>query len=194
MRPTVVFPAAADKIRFPTTRSQGRLRRNELEETLTGKIGVFMIIDFSDVDAMTISYADEFLGKFLASFDGAEHDVTVAVQCLNTENLEAVQIALERRQTDVVMLRDEGVLMLIGDQRLSETFDAANKLGSFKAGDLAALLDISPQNANNRLRPLVEVGALRKSRVSGAARGGKEFLYTAINRADADAYADPAYA
>lgn len=178
----VIFPAAPAGHRFPTTRSQGRTRRIELEEELTGRTGVLLILDFQDVDAMTISYADEFLAKFLATFDGGENDIAVVVQNLNAENVEAVHIALDRRNTDVVMSSADGGLTLLGDQRLGETFEAANTLGSFKAVELAKLLKISPQNANNRLKPLVEMGALRKSRVTGSTRGGKEFVYSTVKR------------
>jgi hypothetical protein len=186
MSHVVIFPAVADGTRFPTSRSQGRARRIQLDEALTGKASVDLRIDFSDVHAMTISYVDEFLAKFMTSFDGAENDITIMAQGLNTENAEAVQIALERRHTGIVVLNEDGTLALLGDPRLGETFRAASKVGAFKAHDLARRLGISPQNANNRLRPLVEVGALRKSRVTGATRGGKEFAYTAVTEAASD--------
>src|ERR1017187_3674976 len=51
-------------------------------------------------------------------------------------------------------------------------------LGTFSALDLAERLAITPQNVNNRLKRLVEAGAIRRRRVVSS-RGGKEFTYTA---------------
>ncbi|MFC3898142.1 STAS-like domain-containing protein [Lentzea rhizosphaerae] len=165
---------------FPATRSKARDGRSLLEGILAGKTGVDLTIDFTNVTAMTISFADEFLGKFLASLDAASQDVTLKVTGLNVENAEAVTICLERRDVQVVVLDRDGTLKLDGPAPLPETFDAALELGDFKANDLAQRLGISPQNANNRLKRLTAVGALRKTRTVGAARGGKEFAYSAV--------------
>ncbi|WP_034270646.1 STAS-like domain-containing protein [Haloechinothrix halophila] len=165
---------------FPTTRSLARDGRNSLEEMLAGKTRVDLTIDFTNVKAMTISFADEFLGKFLSTFDASSHEMTIKVAGLNTENAEAVTICLERRETQVAVLNEDGTLTLVGASLLTDTFNAALELGEFKANDLAKSLDISPQNANNRLKRLAAVGALRKSRSTGAAHGGKEFSYRAV--------------
>ncbi|MFD4676494.1 STAS-like domain-containing protein [Lentzea sp. NPDC058450] len=151
-----------------------------LEGILAGKTGVDLTIDFTAVTAMTISFADEFLGKFLASLDAASQDVTLKVAGLNVENAETVTICRERRDVQVVVLGRDGTLKLDGAAPLPETFDAALDLGDFKANDLAQRLGISSQNANNRLKRLAAVGALRKTRAVGAARGGKEFAYSAV--------------
>ena len=42
---------------FPATRSKARDGRNLLEEILAGKMGVDLTIDFTNVTAMTISFA-----------------------------------------------------------------------------------------------------------------------------------------
>ncbi|MGW4211729.1 STAS-like domain-containing protein [Lentzea sp. NPDC004789] len=165
---------------FPATRSKAREGRSLLEEILAGKSGVDLTIDFTGVTAMTISFADEFLGKFLASLEAASQDMTLKVAGLNIENAEAVTICLERRDAQVVVLDTDGALKLDGASPLPETFDAALELGEFKANDLAQRLSITPQNANNRLKRLAAVGALRKTRTVGSPRGGKEFSYAAV--------------
>lgn len=173
--------------KFPATRSKARDGRNTLEEILSGKSGIDLTIDFTNVTAMTISFADEFLGKFLSTLDAASLDMTVKVTGLNIENAEAVTICLERRESQVVILGDDGTLKLDGPPPLPETFNAALELGEFKANDLAQRLDITAQNANNRLKRLVAVGALRKARTTGASRGGKEFSYTTVTASVPDA-------
>lgn len=165
---------------FPATRSKARDGRNLLEEILAGKTGVDLTVDFTNVTAMTISFADEFLGKFLSTLEATSQELTLKVAGLNIENAEAVTICLDRRDTQVVILDSDGALKLDGASPLPETFNAALELGEFKANDLAQRLNISAQNANNRLKRLAAVGALRKTRTTGASRGGKEFSYTAV--------------
>jgi hypothetical protein len=162
---------------FLATRSRGREGRERLDVELVDRAGVDLTIDFTSVSAMTFSFVDEFLGKFLSAFAPSMVDATVKLAGLNVENLEAVTICLERRDRQVVNLGDDGALHLLGDEMLAETFEAAVQLGSFRANDLAAALSLSPQNVNNRLKRLTDVGALRKGRVLGSTRGGREFRY-----------------
>jgi hypothetical protein len=165
---------------FPATRTLGREGRNRLEDLLAGKDHVDLTIDFTGVFAMTISFADEFLGKFLSAFDTAAQDATVKLNGLNAENLEAIAVCLERRGEQAAVRDTNGSLSLIGDPILSKTFDEALIRTQFKASDIAQAMSVSAQNANNRLKRLVEAGALRKSRTTGSARGGKEFEYAAV--------------
>jgi hypothetical protein len=166
---------------FPTTRDLGRVGRDRLEDLVADKHHVDLTIDFSGVTAMTISFADEFLGRFLASFDGTTLDATLKVAGLNAENQYAVVVCVDRRRSNVVVLEEAGTLTLVGDDPiLPETFDVALGLGTFKANDIATAMSLSAPNANNRLKRLTEVGALRKTRVTGSGRGGKEFTYQAV--------------
>ncbi len=163
--------------RYLATRGRGRVGRDRLDDLLADREGVDLTIDFAGVEAMTISFADEFLGKLLTSHDFSITGTTVAVTGLNAENRFTVLVCVERRETRVVVLEEDGRRELVGDKVLSETFDKAVELGVFKANDLADAMSLSPQNANNRLKRLAESGALRKVQVTGSARGGKEFMY-----------------
>jgi len=50
---------------FLATRSKARQAREHLEGKIQGAgSGTVVIVDFDGVEAMTISFADEFLGKF----------------------------------------------------------------------------------------------------------------------------------
>jgi hypothetical protein len=166
--------------RFPALRSLGRDGRNRLDDMLNQQQHVDLTIDFAGVNAMTYSFTDEFLGKFLTTVDPAEQDLTIKVTGLNAENAEAVSVCVERRETQVVILKADGTLTLVGDPILGGTFDAARNLADFKANDLADALSLSPQNANNRLKRLVACGALRRGRTTGTTRGGKEFSYSPV--------------
>jgi hypothetical protein len=99
---------------------------------------------------------------------------------LDADNRDSVVVCVERRETHVVLRNEDGHLVLVGDKMLSETFDKAVELGTFKANDLADALSVSAQNANNRLKRLAGAGALRKAQVRGSTRGGREFVYEAL--------------
>jgi STAS-like domain of unknown function (DUF4325) len=166
--------------KYPATRSLGQDGRVRLDDLLAEREGVDLTIDFAGVEAMNISFADEFLGKFLRSQDFSAKNLTVKVTGLNADNRYSVVVCVERRETQVVVLEDDGSLVLVGDKMLAETFDHALGLGSFKANDLASAMSLTSQNANNRLKRLASVGALRKTQVTGSTRGGKEFVYEAL--------------
>ena len=165
--------------KFPATRSLGREGRDRLEDLLANNNGIDLTVDFSGVHGMTPSFLDEFLGKFLTSGDITKSDATVKVIGLSEDNAYAVLVCVERRETQVVVL-DETSVHLVGDRMLAETFDQAVQLGTFKASDLGDALGLSAQNANNRLKRLSAIGAVRKTQVTGSSRGGKEFSYRTV--------------
>lgn len=179
MNESVLF-SVAQLGNFPAARSLGRQGRDRLDEELAGKKRVDLTIDFAGVTAMTFSFTDEFLGKFLSTLDTVDSELTVKVTGLNSENAEAVAVCLERRDTPVAVLAASGVIALVGDPMLSETFEKSLALGEFRANELADAMSITPQNANNRLKRLAACGALRRTRTSGGTRGGKEFVYSAV--------------
>ncbi|MCW3814458.1 STAS-like domain-containing protein [Micromonospora sp. DR5-3] len=167
---------------FLATRSKARQAREDLAGAIQAAIaGSVVTIDFDGVEAMTISFADEFLGKFYTAL-GAGDLTTAGVRLagLNEETREAVAICLERR--DLVALALEGnVPTLVGrTEPLLETFEAVLQLHEFRAADLAAQLSITAQNANNRLKRLVDAAALKRRQAAVSNRGGKEFVYTLV--------------
>jgi DNA-binding transcriptional ArsR family regulator len=186
MTEAIIFPAF-QLGEFPMTRADGRELRGRLEDQLANKRSVDLTIDFSGVEAMTISFADEFLGRLMTSFNFAATDTTVKLAGLNDENYEAADVCVERRESCVVVLDAAGSLALVGQRSLSSTFQSALELGEFKANDLASALGLSAQNANNRLKRLTEAGALRKSQVTGSGRGGREYIYTPVPAATPNA-------
>lgn len=165
---------------YPGTRSLGQDGRGRLDDLLADRDEVDLTIDFAGVQIMNNSFADEFLGKFLTSHDFAAIGTTVKIVGLTPENRDSVVVCIERRNTQVVILEEDGALALVGDRMLAETFEHALKMGTFKANDLAEAMTLTAPNANNRLKRLCEAGALRKAQVTGSTRGGREFVYTAV--------------
>ena len=165
--------------RFLATRSRGRELRGELEEQISGVSPDEVVIDFSGVEAMTISFADEFVGRFYASLaSGDTAAPLVLLTGLNEDNLTTVSICLERRELAAAAVLDHQPVLVGAPDYLAETYEEAVSLGTFSALDLATRLGLSAQNMNNRLKRLVDAAAVRRRRISSG-RGGKEFAYTA---------------
>lgn len=165
---------------YPATRPLGQDGRSRLDDLLEGREGIDVTIDFAGVEVMNISFADEFLGKFVASHDFSSTDTTVKVAGLSADNRYSIAVCVDRRETHVAVLEPEGSLALIGDKMLVDTFTQALQLGSFKANELAEAMGLSAQNANNRLKRLSAAGAIRKAQVTGSTRGGREYVYEVV--------------
>jgi predicted transcriptional regulator len=164
---------------FLATRGKARSLRESLEKRVAADAARGRVeIDFSGVEAMTISFADEFLGRFFTALAAGDvRPVAVLLTGLNEENTEAVTVCLERR--DLAAVTSEGTQKhLVGAQDfLVDSYQRALELQHFKASEFAESLGITPQNANNRLKRLVAAGAVQKERATTAGRGGKEFSY-----------------
>lgn len=170
---------------WPATRSLGQEGRARLDNQLGEREDVDLVIDFDGVQAMNISFADEFLGKFLAAHDFAAKRTTVKITGLNPDNFFSVAVLIDRRQAALAAVDpDNGELVLIGDRMLAKTFATALRLSKFKANDLAAAMSLTAQNANNRLKRLTQIGAVRKTPVTGSGHGGREYLYETVAATD----------
>ena len=169
---------------WPATRSLGQEGRARLDDLLGEREGIDLVIDFAGVRVMNISFADEFLGKFLAAHDFAAKGTTLKIAGLNSDNYFSVVVLVERREAQVVVVDPDGELVLIGDKMLADTFATARALQTFKANDLAEAMSLTAQNANNRLKRLTQIGAVRKTQVTGSSHGGREYLYEAVPAVD----------
>ncbi|GAA3245441.1 MULTISPECIES: MarR family transcriptional regulator [Streptomyces] len=169
---------------FLATRAKGADARRVLEEQLAAAAPVAVLtIDFAGVEAMTNSFVDEFLGKFyLLLAAGDVNTDGVRLVGLDEETREGVTVCLERRKQIAL---DGDTHELLGDAAiLAGAYAEARRLRGFRAAQLAEALGISLPNANNRLKRLVEAGALYRERAAGPERGGKEFTYRVPRAAD----------
>jgi len=161
-----------------STRARGLQYRQELEQLLTAvPPDEVVVVSFNTVKAMTGSFIDEFLGKLLvARAVGLTGRAPILLTGLSDETAEEVDLCLERRKTVAVWAENGTARLLGGDDALKRTFAAGALRGTFRASDLAADLGTTLQNMNNRLKRLLEAGALLRARQDPAA-GGREFLY-----------------
>lgn len=169
---------------WPATRSLGQEGRARLDDLLGEREDIDLVIDFAGVEVMNISFADEFLGKFLASHDFGAKGITLRITGLNADNYFSVVVCVERREAQAVVVEPDGKLSLVGDKILADTFATAAALQSFKANDLAVAMALTAQNANNRLKRLTQIGAVRKTQVTGSSHGGREYSYETVRAVD----------
>jgi STAS-like domain of unknown function (DUF4325) len=174
------FPVARSG-EWLATRDAGATANNLLEDVARHQPpNSCIVIDFDGVKAMTFSFADEFIGRFLAS--RTTEDLSpfgVVVTGLDGDTPETLRLVLQRRSQVIVERTDTGSELLTDDDLLSTSYEVALDLGEFRAIELADRLAITPSNANNRLKRLTSCGAVLRTRISSE-RGGKEFVYRAV--------------
>lgn len=166
------------KTKYLVTRSEGEALRKEMVSLLqTGDPASYLELDFHRVTAMTHSFVDECLGKFLTGRAAGDiPPVLLTAFGLNDNTAEEVDIALHRRKVGLIRTDGPMPVLLGGDDYLKTTFERAAALSEFRAVELAAELQTTPQNINNRLKTLSDSGALQRVR-STIPGGGREFVY-----------------
>lgn len=165
--------------RFLATRDRGREVREDIERELARvSSGEALVLDFTDIDAITHSFGDECIGKLALSRSSGEFtDKGLWAEGLTEDVRETLVIVLERRKLSLASLGTEGRVTFLAEPAwLAETLAAAMKLRSFSALELAEALGITAQAVNNRLKLVVASGAVVKERTVPE-RGGKEFAY-----------------
>jgi hypothetical protein len=160
-----------------TTREQGEVLRANLEKEVANEQPTRLEISFDQVEALTISYTDAFLGRYLTELTATQRDpLLVIVTGLTEDTASELRAVFEQRKLVVAAVVDGHPTLLGGDEVLRATFVAAARLGRFSPSEIAEVMSTTPQNANNRLKRLVSMGALRRYR-SDPASGGREFAY-----------------
>jgi hypothetical protein len=164
------------------TRQRGQEWRQRLEQLLRQSApGDLVEIDLTGLEAMTVSFADELIGRFLADrLTGDFQDRAVVVVGDSDDVRETLEAVLERRDTGALYRsgRRGALEPIAGPAWFRETVEQANQLRVFRAHDLAERLHKSPQAVNNRLKQLAASGAVLRERAVPQG-GGKEFTYRA---------------
>ena len=119
--------------------------RTEIENLLAAWRGPSLtVIDFSHVNLLDFSCADEVVAKLLLRFEGGAppQDAYFLLRGVREDHLDAIEHALERYQLALVMQADDGALFLVGtvndDQR--RAWLALRELGRGAAEELASAL------------------------------------------------------
>jgi len=134
------------------------------------------------MEAMTVSFADELVGRVLAARSTGEWPDRLITLIIDSEDIrETVEAVLERRHL-VALYREPGsnrYSALAAPSWYEATLELVREMKVFRAADLAARLKVTAQAANGRLQQLLSSGAVTRERLSPE-RGGKEFEYRSI--------------
>lgn len=160
------------------TRDAGASARHEIEHRIRDlPTGQPVALDFDDVVAVSVPFADECLGQLLSGWLTGYYDEQPILAVNATDDVrETLAAALRQRHLVLLGLTNGTAELMGGDDLMNATMQAAQQLGSFTASEFAEQLGVSPQAANNRLKALVRAGALARTRVVPSG-GGKEFSY-----------------
>jgi hypothetical protein len=160
-----------------TTRDDGDALRAHLEQQVARERPSRIEVSFESVEAVTISYIDAFLGRLLTELTAAHRDpALILLSGLTEDTASEVDAVLERRKLLAAAIVDNAPTLLGADSYLRSTFVEAVRLGRFSPNEIADAMNVTAQNANNRLKRLVAMGALRRYR-SDPASGGREYAY-----------------
>jgi hypothetical protein len=166
--------------RVLATREAGERAWRDVErEIAAAGEDVVVAIDFAEVDAVTVPYADACLARLMSGkASGFYESHPLVLTNANDDVRETIDAVLHLRHLVALSLAPGGAPHLLGgDATLNRTMRAAAELDdSFSVLDLAAKLELSPQAVNNRVRHLTKVGALERELINPA-HGGREFRY-----------------
>jgi hypothetical protein len=166
---------------FLMGRENGQEARLELERSLGGqRVGDEPIaLDFSGIDGMSVPFADAFFVPLLSPriVSGYREEHPVVVLAAKPDVAETLAAVMQQNNLAVVALQSQPEAELLGgDPSLRETLRVVAGMGEFSANDLGEKLGLSSPAANNRLKQLVQIGALLRVPFIPA-KGGREYRY-----------------
>ena len=170
-----------DKEPVLSTRERGRSAAERVQEVLDqGSV----VINFKGVEVATPSYLDEIVSRLSGLLRGNEERLVV-ISNANDDVAESLELVLEKRGMVLAALQGDQLKLLGGSSQLKKTLAAAQRLGSFSAPDLAKELEVKLPNLHQRLKDLMEAGALAREPDESAVRG-KRYRYDTPDPAKAE--------
>lgn len=163
---------------FATRSSAAELRNSFTEAQSQSREDSLLEVDFSRVEALTVSFADELVAKLAAERRAyGPEDLFLLISNASEEVAETIEVALERRGLFIVHMTSAGSFeLLAAPTHLKETFAVAADLGQFSARELADRMGLKAPAANNRIKALAGAGALIRAK-EAPARGGRQYSY-----------------
>jgi hypothetical protein len=158
-----------------STRERGRVAADQVQEALDrGSI----VINFKSVEVASPSFLDEIVRRLGGLLRGNE-DRVVVVTGANEDVTDSLELVLEKHKMALATVKDDQLRLLGGSAQLKSTLAAAQKMGTFSAADLAKELEVKLPNLHQRLKGLMEAGAVAREADETASRGKKHRYGTA---------------
>ena len=160
-----------------------KLRRELFAEVRSLEDGETVEISFAGVEIVSTLSISAFLVSIVDARRAERPQVGIVVTDVNDDQQDIIVKCLEFSSTSaspllVACRTEEDRLTLLGkvDATTLRTWNEICRLGEFRAVDLAAAMNLSPQLANNRLARLTRVGALVRFPTT-APSGVREYVY-----------------
>ena len=150
-----------------STRERGRDAADRLQDALqAGSV----VVSFAGVEVATPSFLDEVLTRLHTVLQTNEQAIAI-VTGMNEDVRESVELVLRHRGMTLGVLEEGHIQILGGKKHLQQTMAEAEKLGTFKATELAEALKLKLPNLHQRLKALHEAGAIGRETDETAKRG-----------------------
>ena len=162
-----------------STRERGRVAADQVQEAFDrGSI----VINFKSVEVATPSFLDEIVRRLGGLLRGNEDRVVVITEA-NEDVADSLELVLDKHKMALATVRDDQLELLGGSAQLKTTLAAAQQMGSFSAADLAKELEVKLPSLHQRLKGLMEAGAVAREPDESATRG-KKHRYGAADLAE----------
>ncbi len=140
---------------------------------------VVFYLDFKEVLSIDFSCADELIGKLINRLLSDEYgEIFFVLQNLNDNQLENIQVALDRRKVACLRLCANQKWQLLGYKKnyLIETLQLVMEKGKITARELSNVLNLELTTSSTRLSHLHKARLVFREQVI-VDGGGREFLY-----------------
>ncbi len=164
-----------------STRASGRDAADRVQNSVRNG---GLVLSFVGVEIATPSFLDEVVMR-VATLLHRNESLVVVITGLSDEVRESLALVVEKRQLRLAVLEDDQIKLLGGTRQLQETLEAAQRLGSFNAPDLADELKLKLPNLHQRLSALLEAGAVTRE-PDTSAKHGRRHTYKATKPDEVD--------
>ena len=164
------------------TRQSGQMIRERIERDITEEeTGAVIALDFSRIEIIDYSCADEIIAKLISRLLGCEYgDKYIVLTGLNENQKENIEVALERKDLAVMAEMKDGKNVLLGslNNYLKETLQLILKKGKITAKGLSEIMKLEANTSGTRLLNLYKKRLVK--RIDELVNGGKVWVYEKI--------------
>jgi len=164
------------------TRPSGQVVRNRIETDIAKEDnGAVIALDFSKIEIIDYSCADEIVAKLISRLLGGEYGNKYFILTgLNENQEENIEVALERKGLAAIAEKRNGGKVLLGSLHnyLKETLDLILKNGRLTAKELSQAMNLEANTSGTRLLNLHKKRLVK--RIEEIRDGGRVWVYESI--------------